>query len=137
MKKLALLSALALSLPTISFAAPQKSNTTMAVDYENAQQLLKNVYAANEGCHSIKETPETSIMCQYSDAAQKKLIQLGYCFGDNDEQSMAEKEWKKCPQGVKKTTTLNNATNTQATTVSQAAINEAVQDISNICKKMD
>lgn len=67
----------------------------MSIDYENIQQLIKNQYAAHEGCRSIKETPETSIMCQYADAASDQLTKLGYCLGDKN-QSMADKQWKKC-----------------------------------------
>ncbi|MDI2091594.1 hypothetical protein [Commensalibacter oyaizuii] len=134
MKKLLLIAAFTLSVPTAA-QAQQKSNTTIAVDYESPQQLIKNYYAAQEFCQSsTKENdPETTIMCNYRDAADIKLNQLGYCFGDNDEQSMAEREWKKCSQRSKKTTTLNTATTTEATTVSEAVINEAVQDIDNTC----
>ncbi|CAI3953373.1 unnamed protein product [Commensalibacter communis] len=101
MKKLLLASVLALALPSVALAAPQQSNTTMTVDYENVQQLIKNQYAAREGCRSIKETPETSIMCQYADAASAQLTKLGYCYGDEN-QSMADSLWKKCSKSSKK-----------------------------------
>lgn len=134
MKKLLLISAFALSLPITSFAAPSKSNTTMAVNYENPQQLINNYYAAQEFCRSsTKENdPETTIMCNYRDAADTKLNQLGYCFGDNDEQSNAEREWKKCSQQSKKIKSTAT-TAAQTTTVSEAVINEAIQDIENTC----
>ncbi|CAI3958576.1 hypothetical protein [Commensalibacter papalotli (ex Botero et al. 2024)] len=67
----------------------------MSIDYENIQQLIKNQYAARAGCHSIKETQETSIMCQYADAARDQLTKLGHCLGDEN-QSKADKQWKKC-----------------------------------------
>lgn len=85
MKKIILLSIVALSFSNLSYAAPQKSDTTMTVDYENIQQLIKNQYAAREGCRSIKETPETSIMCQYADAASDQLTKLGYCMGEGSQ----------------------------------------------------
>lgn len=136
MKKLLLISAFALSLPITSFAAPSKSNTTMAVNYENPQQLINNYYAAQEFCRSsTKENdPETTIMCNYRDAADTKLNQLGYCFGDNDEQSNAEREWKKCSQRSK-TTKNTVTTTTQATMVPASVINASIQDVKKICQQ--
>lgn len=94
-KKICILSAIVLCVSNIAFAAPQKSNTTMSIDYENIQQLIKNQYAAREGCKSIQQTPETSIMCQYADAASEKLNQLGYCMED-DSKPTSEWQWHKC-----------------------------------------
>lgn len=99
MKKIFLLNLLTLSLSTTAFATTPKTNTTMTVDYENVQQLIKNQYAANEGCHG-PDNAETNIMCQYSNAASKKLEQLGYCM-PYDNKPVSDWEWHKCPKKSK------------------------------------
>lgn len=92
---------LVFALPITIQAADKKKDTFLSVKYENVQQLIKNYYYAQEFCKgSFEENAETYIMCNYRDAADEKLNQLGWCFG-HDNQPESDKKWIKCKKNHK------------------------------------
>lgn len=90
--------ALTLAVPLMAHAAPSRVSPAMPISYDSTKQLIKNYYVAREACRSDMGDPiktETTILCDYADAASKELTRLGYCFGHGG-QSEAERQWEKC-----------------------------------------
>ncbi|MUG81430.1 hypothetical protein [Commensalibacter melissae] len=126
------------ALPITSQAADKNNEPSVSVEYGNIKQLIKNYYASQDFCKgSSKNDGETDIMCNYANAAVKKLDQLGWCFG-YDDQPESDKEWIKCPKNTTKKLKPNIIKPTkklETNTVSNDIIKEALTDVDkSFCK---